>query len=116
MRKKVAQAEYVAQRDVWRRWFKTLNISKPVNPNITFAGVIKSGLTLSSHEKAQPLVAVQGTSQQHELPELIKEEVDNTHNAHLKLEKHSRLVEKPVERCLSPTPVPQSGNTLASHL
>ena len=47
MIKKVAQAEYVAQRDVWTRWFKTLNISKPVNPNITFAGVIKSGIVQS---------------------------------------------------------------------
>ena len=79
---------------------------KPVNHNITFADVVKSGLTLSSHGRAQPLVAVQGRSQQCELPDLVKEVAYNTCNTHLKQQNISRFVEKLVQSCPFPAAIP----------
>ena len=64
--------------------------------------MVKNNVYISEKQNSSPLVAVQGRSQQHQPPEVIKEAPDKTHKAHLTVGNKCRFVEKPVV----PDPVP----------
>ena len=88
--------EFVAQKYTWQKWFSDSNSFKPVNSSITFADVVKNNVFMSKKDNNTPLVAVQGRSQQHKPPELVKEVSGKTQMAHLTMERKDRFVKKTV--------------------